>query len=305
MSPNLDLDKGAKELTSHLRKKKLVIFVGSGVSIAAGLPSWDGPLLKFLDFCEKLQEKLDPKYKFSKLIEDARKESNRRYPTRIASALKHQLIEIQNSHAINVSDLFQDWMDDMFSVETPHSNHRLIVRTNFPFILTSNYDRLLEKAADDENFFELKMRSFTFKQPEKVAMAVYGRDPAIIHIHGNKRDLALDDFVFTAEDYVRIRNMYPGFTMALQSIFMNFSVLFLGYGGSDPHLEDFIEQMCFGMNWVKSESLPSYFLVLRKDKVDQVLTKYKDRLRTRLIVLDNYDQTALLLRRLQKACPRK
>ena len=50
----IDLDKGIKILSEKLAKQELIIFVGSGISVDSGLPTWEGFLEKFIDMAESL-----------------------------------------------------------------------------------------------------------------------------------------------------------------------------------------------------------------------------------------------------------
>lgn len=297
------LQEGIDALVPYLEQGKLIVFVGSGISVPSELPTWDELLTKFVDFCEELQDQLPDSDRFDSLISDA-KSNKKQYPVRVASALKSRLVELNSNKVYNIFGSFADWFLQMFTGALPNENHQLITATSFPHILTSNYDTLLEQSARKQGFKTLPLNSFTFKEADKVAAAIYEGRPTIIHIHGKLDNIVLDDFVFTAQDYVRIKRKYPGFTLALQALFLNYSILFVGYGGSDPHLEDFVEEVSYFLEWSTMEQLPRYFLVLRKDKAGEVLEKYKDTLRTHLICVDTYDQSTEMLGKLQKQFPR-
>jgi len=300
----LTIDQAIDQLVPMLAQRKIVIFVGSGISVSAGLPTWDELLRKFVVFCKDLQDLLDPDERFDQLITDAESQIDK-YPTRVASVLKERLVELQVKKSKNIHRAYQQWLSDTFQSRTPHENHRLIVGTNYPQILTSNYDMLLEEAAKLEGYRALALlNTFTYKDADKVAGALYNQHSSIIHVHGDIQDIVLDEIVFTAQDYVTIERKYPGFTMALQSLFLNYSVLFVGYGGSDPHFEKFVEDISYSLNWAVSDCLPRTYLALHKDKVGEVLSKYKHRLRTDVISLDGYDQTTVLLKALQHSAPR-
>lgn len=269
----------------------------------AGLPTWDDLLVKFISFCEELDDLLPDEKKLGRLLRDA-KQQTKDYPTRVASVLKRRLLELEKEEALNIYRAFGTWLRETFTAE-PHENHRLIVRTDYPFILTSNYDSLLEKAAEEAGYQRLaRLNSYTYTEAEKIAAAVYQKQPSIIHVHGDTSGIALDEFVFTAEDYVKIRRAHPGFTLIMQTLFVEYSVLFVGYGGSDPHFEDFVENISYCLDWSDNASLPRCFLSLHEEKVGDVLSKYKDRLRTDVIALKDYEETTDLLRALQAACPR-
>lgn len=299
----LDMNDGLSQLVPLIKQNKLIIFVGSGISVASGLPTWDELLEQFIAFCSRVQKTLNIPELDVSIINDATTDRNK-YPIRVASVLRDKLKEIESKKSYNLDKQFKKWFLSVFAGKPFNKNHNLIVNTNYPYILTSNYDNLLEEAAEDLGHLALAANSFTFDETEKVGQVIYEKRPSIIHVHGDLNDIALDKFVFTAKDYVRIKKDYPGFTMAIQSLFIHYSILFVGYGGSDPHLEDFVEDICYYFGWAPSSNLPRFFLTLKHDKVNTILDNYKIKLRTDLIVLDNYDKTQDLLEALQKESPR-
>ena len=230
------------------------------------------------------------------------------YPERVASVLKDWIVEVNNSTNENLQKYFTSWMFSKFSSGEPNENHKLIVGTNYNFILTSNYDNLLEKAARIGKFEEINRNTYSYKDKstyDKLASRIYSDSPTLIHVHGDLHGIALDEFVFTSEDYVKIVRNYPGFRMMLQSLFLKYSVLFVGYGGSDPHLESFMEEIAYFMNWSMLPELPRYYMVLKRKKAGAILNKYKSKLRTTIIEIDEYKEMTSLLRRLKLAAPRK
>jgi hypothetical protein len=301
-----DLDQAIAKLVPLLQQDKLIIFVGSGASVSSGLPTWDELLRKFIEFCRDLKNYVpDPSIlppDFDALLDDA---TNRlsRDPIRVASTLKNTLAKIDDS-VVNINKLLRDWLSQIFANAPTSDYHKLIVATDYPFILTSNYDQLLEKAALDQGFKKLVGCSYTFNDAEKVAGAIYSKTPSILHVHGDLKSIVVDDFVFTAEDYIRIEKNYRGFAMAIDTLFLKYSVLFIGYGGSDPHLEDVTEELCYHLKFSQSGMLSRYFFTTLASKADLVLEKYKDKFRTDIIALDTYDQTLKLLEVLQKTRPR-
>jgi hypothetical protein len=58
------------------------------------------------------------------------------------------------------------------------------------------------------------------------------------------------------------------------------------------------------LKWSCIKQLPHYFLLLRRDKAGRVLDKYKSKLRTHLILLDDYSEAKQLLEDLQQISPR-
>jgi len=301
-----DLGQGLVELKKELASKKLLIFVGSGVSVAppSGLPTWDGLMNKFIEFCEDIQTQISPSDRFDKLLNDAR-DNKGKYPLRVATVLKDKLTALEKKGYRNISSRFSSEFQRIFYAGQPNDNHRLIVKTNYPYILTTNYDTLLEDAAREENLYELWSNTYTFEKAEYLASRIYEEKSAIVHLHGDVLSIALENFVFTADDYQKIKRRHPGFTLAIQTLFLRYCILFIGYGGSDPHWEDFVEDLSFAFNWAPYPEFPlRYFMVLKDDKAGEVLEKYKNKVRTEIIGLNDFSETTDLLSELQKFAPR-
>jgi hypothetical protein len=149
------------------------------------------------------------------------------------------------------------------------------------------------------------MRSYTQNDVEKVAKVIYQKEPSIIHVHGGIEDIKFDEIVFTAEDYIRIEREYPGFTLVLQSLFLNYSIMFVGYGGKDPHFERFVDEMSYCLNYSTNENLPRIFSVDVIDNMNKMKIAYDKKRRIELIALNNFTDITELLGELQAAAPRK
>jgi len=297
------VDEGFQQLAPQLVNHKLIIVAGSGISVPSGLPGWDELLDSLVDFCSDLQGALPVAARFPDILAEART-ARKKHPVRVASELKARLLRTQEQHLPNLNTIFRRWLMGRLEFVDPNKNHQHIVKTDYPYILTANYDSLLEAAALEAGFASLYANSFSPYEADQVASAIYEERPSIIHLHGTTLDARLDDFVLTNDDYARLRRKQPGFTVAVQSLFMTHSVLFVGYGGSDPHLEDTIEELSFHLAR-PGGALPRYFLVLREDKTGHILEQRKDRLRTDLIVVNDYPEATSLLAQLQAVAPRQ
>lgn len=303
---NYSIDGALEELAPIMERNRLVVFAGSGVSVDApsSLPVWDDLMTEFITFCrEDVEPWLPEEYQFHDLL-DAADIAKINYPARVASALKKKLAEIEENTHFNVNTLVSRWLTRFFSGREPNTNHHLIVSTGYPFIMTSNYDMLIEEAARNLGFGDLVLHSYTYRDASQVASVFYNRQPSVIHVHGTFHDIPVDEIIFTAEDYTIIKRKYPGFRASLINLFTSYSVLFIGYGGSDPHLEDLVEEIAYQLDWPTSGGLPRYFLALPAHKVDAVLSKYKELHRTDIIVLNNYPEMTYLLEQLKLMNPR-
>lgn len=314
-----NMSDGIKELTPLLQDDKLIILTGSGISVDSGLPTWDGMLDSFIEFCETVRASIkdyisaDTLREYDELLEDA-KDLSGKHPIKVVTVLRNKLKDFQNRYStdVDIDNLFRMHFTKLFLYAQPNPNHAAIVKTNYPFILTTNYDILLEEAAKKAGFPRLHGRNYSFDKPDKVAAAIFEKHPCVLHLHGNVLNIAkTDDFILTAEDYVRIKRRHHGFTLAIQTLFMHYSVLYVGYGGSDPHLEEFAEELSQALNWPSYPNFPvRNFIVLLESKItragrfDQVIEKYQSITRTEIIALKDYAETSQLLNELQRLAPR-
>jgi SIR2-like domain len=308
----LTLTEGIEILKRELSRERLIVFVGSGMSMSepSKLPDWDSFIKSFIRHCKRIFDLLPPNAKESyiDLIKDAEIRSSER-PIQVASVLNDTLKELDKNKTlnINIEDSYKNWFIETFAGKPYNPNHKLITSINFPYILTSNYDMLLEKALEDFPEFEsLSLKSYTFSEAEKIAASLFTKEFAIIHMHGKFQNIALDEIVFTSEDYSKmLRRSYPGFTMSIMNLFSNYSTLFIGYGGSDPHLEDVLEEQAFNLHYANNSGLPQNYMIALRSKVGEIYSKHKHKRRTRIIAIDSYNDYEVLLKSLQKDYPRK
>lgn len=282
---SLSIEKAKQELSELLSKDKLCIFAGSGISVRppSCLPTWDGFVKEYINICKPLAERTKLCIESYKIVKDAESYVNKDV-LRTVSALKIFIKEC-NKKGITM-DLYNEKLVNIFSGKKPNDYHKKIINTNYKYILTSNYDLLLEKAAEDKHA-NLVGRSYTYTDLEKISEAIYEDKSAIIHIHGLSTKIILEEFILTSDDYKSIKDKNPGFRTLMNSIFMSYSVLFVGYGASDPHLEDIIEDINYNLKWHNNIEndihLPTYYLILKEDKCSPILEHIKREKRTKII----------------------
>lgn len=290
-------------LLEILDKNKLSVFAGSGISVDSGLPAWDGFIDKYIEICEKLNNSVNDDLKFQDIIDDAKKYKQKSLIDTI-TALKDKVKNCQ-LHGASVN-FFDDELNKMFYSAFYNEYHKLLVSTNYNQIITTNYDSLLEDAANREGYISLLPRSYSYAEAQKLAAAVYSEETAIIHAHGRIADLKLDQFVLTKHDYQMIMKHNPGFRMIINTIFMTNSILFVGYGGSDPHFEDILDELNFSLKWEQNSSmLPKCFIMMKNDKISPIREYLNDSNRVDIISFETFPQMKIFLADLQSAYPRK
>ena len=303
---SISLEEAKIELEGLLATNKLCIFAGSGISVPAPscLPTWDQFVDKYIDICREVNEMADRTMKFEEILADAP-----RYKTKSAvntlTVLKDK-IRYCKKHGMSTT-IYDDMMNELFMGREINEYHKTIVNTRYQYILTTNYDTLLDKAARLQKHYDLLKRSYSYKDLQKISEAIYTGEPAIIHIHGIATEVVLEDFILTADDYKQIRDKNKGLRTLLNILFMNYSMLMVGYGASDPHLEDVIEDINLSFGWFNTDdilNLPMYYLVIKKDKVSPIFDQLKNRNRTRIIAVDKHEDALELLKYLQSKFPR-
>lgn len=287
-----------------ISEKKLSVFAGSGISVESGLPTWDGFIDKYIEICEKLNSSIDASLRFDSIIEDAKKHTDSNLIETI-TALKDKVKNCK-SNGVDVG-FCDDRLNKLFYSATPNDYHRLLVSTDYNHIITTNYDSLLEDAADEMGYNDLLTHAYSYIAGDtaKITSAIYGGKTAIIHAHGKIADIKLDQFVLTKNDYLGIMKHNPGFRMIINTVFIMNSVLFVGYGGSDPHFEDIIEDLNFSLNWRSNAAhLPKCYIMMKADKVTPIREFLNDSNRVDLIAFNSYDEEKDFLAEIQKTYPR-
>lgn len=294
---------GLKICKSLLSENKLSVFAGSGISVDSGLPSWDGFVDKYIEICENLNQSLPKELKFTDIIEEAKSHSGTNL-IEVITALKEK-VKVCQENGVN-TDFFIDSLNKLFYNVSCNEYHKLIVSTSFCHIITTNYDSLLEEAAQELKYNDLLTRSYSYNNYQEITASIYSENTAIIHAHGKISDLKLDQFVLTKQDYLNIMKHNPGFRLIMNTIFITNSVLFVGYGGSDPHFEDIIDDLNLSLSWEHSSTvLPKCYIMMKKEKATPIREFLSDSNRVDIISFDNYDKMKVFLSDLKSMFPRK
>lgn len=301
LEPQLALPKLKKELTNN----HLCLFAGSGISIDSGLKDWDGFVKEYIDLCSEFSDflkKVAPELSFEELIADARNYvSSDQIGT--VSALRDKIKEIR-AQGYN-TDTIDNKLLQNFQNKVPNEYHHLIVNTMYKQIITTNYDNLLEKAAEADNHPDLLMRSYTYTDTDNIASAIYQGYTSLIYAHGKMSDIKLDEIVLTHQDYTNIVNGHLAFKLLIESLFVHNSVLFVGYGGSDPHFEDVLTEVNSVMHWsLDDERLPTCYIMIKREKVTSIRETLNSSKRISLIPFDEYSDMKPFLKELQNVSPR-
>lgn len=192
------------DLVDNIRRGNAALFVGAGVSMNLGLPSFGG-LINYLA-------------------------SELAYDPDIFS-IYGDLLTLTEFYKLDKgtigplrSYLDKQWHDPKIDIGTSLV-HRLIVRLNFPLIYTTNFDFWLERAYKHHGRDFIKIANvgdFTRIRPGV---------PQIVKLHGDFEDD--DSLVFTESSYFDRMAFEAPLDIKLRGDLIGRSILFIGYSLSD------------------------------------------------------------------------
>jgi hypothetical protein len=214
------IPKVPKELIDSLNKERCASFVGAGLSIGAGYPNWQQLLTILIDHAA------------SQGIIGAEKQNEL---TDLVVAPNKWLMIAQELSDLYGRSQFQSEIGKIFEEKkaNPTKVHRLMIKIPFQFILTTNYDQLIENA------YVSKLHSipkiFTHQDTADFADALWRQDFFILKAHGDLQKKT--SIILTEKDYRTVVYAAPGYRALLSAIFTTKTILFLGVSLSDPEIQ--------------------------------------------------------------------
>ncbi|MHB0772456.1 SIR2 family NAD-dependent protein deacylase [Bradyrhizobium sp. 5.13L] len=195
-------------LAAAIRRRGAILFVGAGVSMAVGLPSWQSLIDHLLhDLC-----------------------------------LEHDVIDGMHGGYQMLAEYYRlkrggigplrSWLDRNWRIDPAKIGasqlHRMIVELDFPVIYTTNYDRNLETA------FEVLGKPYAkISNAKEIASAAAGVTH-IIKFHGDFDDDA--SLVLTETDFLNRLAFDSPLDIRFRADALGSTLLFIGYSMSDPNI---------------------------------------------------------------------
>lgn len=231
---------------------QLVLFIGAGVSINSGMPSWRDAVqhignLLGLGKIENSDFLKIPQYYY-------------------------------NSHG---KQAYNTLMREIFKdgINLPVSDiHRKILRFNARSIITTNYDNLIERAS--EEYGEIRQ---IISQDKDIPYRKYNKE--LIKMHG---DFAHDNFVLKEEDYLNYSKNFKLIENYIKSIIGSKVLLFIGYSFSDPDLK----QIFNWVNNIVGEDMRISYLINADSEYDENEEQYYKKLGIQIIYASKLNQNS-------------
>jgi hypothetical protein len=231
-------------LADTIRDRRAILFVGAGVSMSVGLPSW-----------QKLIEHMATDLQVSRDFIDRRDS----YQT---------LAEYYRIRHGNL-DALRRWMDDNWSVSREKVRasrlHSLIVELDFPIIYTTNYDRNLEAA------YEIHGKEFVKVTNARDVAKIRPEATQIVKYHGDFDDDA--SLVLTETDYFDRLTFDSPLDVKFRADALGRTILFAGYSLSDMNIRLLLHRLW--QTWRRSgheqDRPPSFVFMPQGDPVEEAV----------------------------------
>ena len=196
------LEQDIRFLAEELEKGKLIVFVGAGVSKNSGLPDWK-ELIK--DYAE---------------YRGIKKFTSKEYLT-----IPEEVFERYGSLK------YYEIAEKRFSGKYfPNSIHRILKKMDLTYIITTNYDTLIED--------KIKNLQIVSKDED---LPYTNSNRMLIKMHG---DFENKNIVLKKSDYDNYEKNFQLISTLVKGLFTTNTVLFIGYSYSDTNVQQI-------MNWIK------------------------------------------------------
>ncbi|GAJ11756.1 unnamed protein product, partial [marine sediment metagenome] len=140
----------------------------------------------------------------------------------------------------------------------PSEAHKIIPDIPWISVLTSNYDSLIEGA------YALKFEGivppvYSHSSIGAALDCLRNSKHFVFKIHG---DINIPGSIILGNrDYSRLLYLSPGYRSFLETIFATYTVLFIGFGGDDPDLNDITDKL----STVYERSIGQHYILLPND----------------------------------------
>lgn len=204
------MDKQQLSNLAHIQKasrdNRLVIFVGAGVSMNSGIPSWNA-LIDALkqDLPNGFSSETDA-LKIAQAYKDTR--GHKEYMDKVKEIL-------------------------LYNKTVPNPLHKSIFALNPCHVITTNYDDLLEQQLANE------FTKFHVIREDK-DLPQMASSNTLVKMHG---DFATDNIVLTESDYLNYKDKFPLIRAYVQSLFASKLVLFVGFSFTDLNLKMILNEL--------------------------------------------------------------
>ncbi|HEV2755583.1 MAG TPA: SIR2 family protein [Actinomycetota bacterium] len=241
------------QLVVSLRAGDVVPLIGAGFSKQAdsSVPSWTDLLMQMTQYVSD-QGYVDP---------DVR--------VQIEELIGKGQFLMAAQHLVSVfpGDEYLSFLEAKYrSDAAPSSAHTLLWELQPRLVLTTNYDRFLERSFAQH--FNDAPTVFTYKQAEAIQRDLQSgrlssQTPVIFKVHGTIDAPA--ETILTESQYRQLIYREPGYRLVLSALFLTRVILMIGFSAEDPELRLVLENQRESLKYL---SAPDYaFMPIPRDSV--------------------------------------
>lgn len=257
-----------RALHSAWTQRDLVLFLGAGVSIPYGVPSWQSLVLELLFDQAESTRRLGPMWPhYRRAVASWMTDYFAYDPLVLARLVEHSLSRREGAPAEGEITLFLDRLRAHLYARLHAPQARTLLQaigdllekrdSGVRAVVTFNFDDLLEE--------ELQGRSVPFV-PVAGPDRQQGRGVRILHVHGfvpQQGPVARAPMVFTEPDYHRLTEttFHWGLSDIVDAL-RKHTVLFLGLSMSDPSLRRLLDAS-------RNARIPPHYQVQRRHAVEE------------------------------------
>ncbi|MCJ8288374.1 MAG: SIR2 family protein [Crocinitomicaceae bacterium] len=245
-SQNIPID-----LIESIRKGECILFLASGLSSQVirsngeRLPSWTSFLKELLIWAEtkRVPFNSDPD-EIREMIDKG-----------------NLLMAAQELQELINPNEFGDFLNGIFRDKKvkPTESHNLLAQIPFRSILTTNYDTLIEGAYTISSGGQIP-KTFTQLDLDAALSPLRKKDFFIFKMHGDID--RPNTIVLGTRSYNNLMYKSPEYLSFLETLFTTHTVLFIGFGGSDPDLDYLMDRL----STIFSRTLNKHFILAPKTK---------------------------------------
>ena len=210
-----------EELRVAIKEKKVLLFVGSGISCSVGLPSWSRLI-------EELAKKLGIDKDLYRMLGD-----------NLSLAEYYEIFNLEINPAVSPMKYICEYVKgEEKKLEVTISTAKVlkqIIDLDCPIIYTTNYDHCLETAYSEHNKHPIVIRNVSDFS------SICAGETQIVKLHGDYD--SPQSIVFSESSYFDRLDFESPLDIKLRADMLSRSILFIGYSLSDVNIRLLIHKL--------------------------------------------------------------
>lgn len=244
-----DQNRIPNSLKEAYRAGRCAVLVGAGASKGAGLPLWGEFLQQLVATAER----------------DALIDRDRAAMYQGLLARPEKFLMAAAAIKSELGPLFDETVEQIFtkSQARPTDLHKSLTKLDkLPFVLTINYDTLIEDAYSDAG---KRIAPSSFVDAGDVHRKLSRREFFLLKAHGDAARVG-NGIILTELDYRKLLNGSPGYRSILSVMFTMFSFVFVGASMADPEINLLLGYIADSFS---SSSGPMHYALLAEEDVTE------------------------------------